>query len=111
MRQQGSAEDYVIATGETGRLEDFRRARFGAAIRRCDSTLMRPADISNGLANPFNTLNCFGWQAKYRITEVVKLIVSAEQNAVKRKRISGTHTKDGLSTTDQARYCLQECIK
>jgi GDPmannose 4,6-dehydratase len=85
MLQQEQPEDYVIATGESHRLEEFVEAAFselGLDWRRYvikDSTLLRPADISLGRANPARARERLGWQARSRMRDVVRMMIQAER--------------------------------
>lgn len=84
MLQRDTADDYVIATGETRRLEDFVAAAF-----RCvgldwrdhvdvDPSLLRPTDIAVGRANPDKARVELGWEARHRMDDVVRMMVEAE---------------------------------
>jgi GDPmannose 4,6-dehydratase len=79
--QQEKADDFVIATGETNRLEDFV-----AEVFRCvgldwsdyvesDATLLRPSEIMVSRANPEKSARILGWQAKYGMKDVVRMMV------------------------------------
>jgi GDPmannose 4,6-dehydratase len=79
--QQDTAEDYVIATGTSHKLEDFVEAVF-----RCcglnwhdhvvsDRGLFRPTDISIGRGNPLKAKEKLGWQAQYKMADVARMMV------------------------------------
>jgi len=79
--QQEKADDFVIATGETNRLMDFV-----AEVFRCvgldwhdhvesDATLLRPSEIIASMANPEKSAKILGWQAKYRMKDVARMMV------------------------------------
>jgi GDPmannose 4,6-dehydratase len=85
MLDQDRADDYVIATGETSRLEDFVAEAFRLVgldwrehVER-DATLMRPTDLSVGRANPAKARERLGWTASCRMKDVVRQMVSACQ--------------------------------
>jgi GDPmannose 4,6-dehydratase len=84
MLQQSIAEDYVIATGESHSLEQFVEATFsrlGLDWRShvaSDSALLRPADITVGKANPNRAHQQLGWKARYKMNDVVQMMVDAE---------------------------------
>ena len=85
MLDQDRADDYVIATGETSRLEDFVAEAFRLVgldwrehVER-DATLMRPTDLSVGHANPAKARERLGWTASCRMKDVVRQMVSACQ--------------------------------
>ena len=79
--QQEKADDFVIATGETNRLEDFV-----AEVFRCvgldwrdhvesDPSLLRPSEIMVSRANPEKSARILGWQATYRMKDVARMMV------------------------------------
>lgn len=84
MLQQKTAEDFVIATGETSSLSDFVAAAFDAvsldwrAHVKTDASLRRPTDLSVGRANPKKAATALGWEAKVRMREVARRMVEAE---------------------------------
>lgn len=85
MLQQDRAEDYVIATGETTRLEDFVQEAFscvGLEWRdhvETDPSLLRPTEIMVGRGNPAKAAQVLGWQAQYRMGDVVRMMVEEER--------------------------------
>ena len=84
MLQQESAHDYVIATGESHSLEQFAEAAFACVNLdwrehvTIDPALLRPADITIGRANPARAGKRLGWQAHYRMRDVVRMMVEEE---------------------------------
>lgn len=85
MLQHETADDFVIATGETNSLEDFVSESFSAVGLSwrdhvtTDATLLRPTDLALGKANPRKAKEVLGWQANYRMREVVRKMVEEEQ--------------------------------
>lgn len=90
MLQQPKADDYVIATGETNPLEGFVDEAFcsvGLDWRRyveIDSSLLRPTDLPVGRANPAKARDKLGWQAKFKMRDVVREMVAAAQRPLMR---------------------------
>jgi GDPmannose 4,6-dehydratase len=86
MLQHDQPEDYVVATGESHRLEEFVDSAFscvGLDWRdhvAIDPSLLRPADISIGRANPTRAKERLGWRARYRMPDVVRMMVDAERD-------------------------------
>lgn len=86
MLQQPEADDYVIATGETHRLEEFIQEAFtnvGLQWRDhvdADPALIRPTEIMVGRGNPEKAFDRLGWKAKYGMHDVVRMMVEAERN-------------------------------
>jgi GDPmannose 4,6-dehydratase len=85
MLQTDSPRDYVIATGEAHSLENFVAAAFESADLDWqdhvvfDRTLFRPTDLSWSQGRPERAERELGWQAGYRMMDVVKAMMSAER--------------------------------
>lgn len=85
MLQLASPEDIVIATGEKRRLEEFISLTFSMLhldwrnFVETDVTLLRPSDILQGCGNPDRAHKVLGWRAQYRLEDVVRMMVLAEQ--------------------------------
>jgi GDPmannose 4,6-dehydratase len=85
MLQQDSADDFVIATGETTSLEDFAAEAFRLVDLdwrehiESDPTLRRPMDLTIGRANPAKAWIKLGWKANFRMRDVVREMVTARQ--------------------------------
>jgi len=83
MLQQGHAQDYVIATGTTYSLQDFAQTAFAAVgldwsdYVTTDAGQLRPTEIKRSRANPAKALRELGWQAEFRMPEIVSLMVDA----------------------------------
>ncbi|AFW95332.1 GDP-mannose 4,6-dehydratase [Anabaena sp. 90] len=83
MLQQSQPDDYVIATGESTSLEDFVAAAFVSVNLDwhdhvvVDSNLFRPTDLAVGKGNPSKAKNQLGWEARYKMQDVVKMMVDA----------------------------------
>ncbi len=81
MLQQDEADDYVIATGESYPLQDFVVEAFNSVglnwqdYVEVDRSLYRPTDISVGRANPTKAKEKLGWKAKYKMPDVVRMMV------------------------------------
>ena len=79
--QQEKGDDFVIATGETNRLEDFVAEVFrsvGLDWRNhveSDPSLLRPSEIMVSKANPEKSARILGWQATYRMRDVARMMV------------------------------------
>lgn len=85
MVQQEQPDDYVVATGESYKLEDFVAAAFdyvGLNWREhvvTDASLLRPTDIAVGRANPAKAKEKLNWQAKYKMPDAVRMMIQAKQ--------------------------------
>jgi GDPmannose 4,6-dehydratase len=84
MVQQEAPDDFVIATGESHSLEEFvdtAFAQLGLDWHEhvvIDPALFRPTEIAISRGNPRKSRETFGWQAKYKMKDVVALMVKDE---------------------------------
>ena len=75
--------NYVIASGESCDLEDFVAAAFAAVNLdwrehvAIDDSLLRPTDLAVGRGNPQKAQEILGWKAKYKMTDVVRMMSAA----------------------------------
>ncbi len=85
MLQQDKADDYIIATGQTNKLEDFIASAFSTLGLNwkqhvtIDKSLYRPTDIAIGRGNPQKAMAKLGWHAKYHMKDVVKMMIEDEK--------------------------------
>jgi GDPmannose 4,6-dehydratase len=83
MLQQDEAEDFVIATGETSPLERFVAAAFeyfGLNWKdhvKLNKAFMRPTDLLVSVGDATKAYEKLGWKAKAKMSDVVRLMVSA----------------------------------
>lgn len=81
MLQEEQPDDYVIATGESYKLEDFVAAAFNYIGLNwhehvvTDASLLRPTDIAVGRANPAKAKEKLNWQAKHKMHDVVRMMI------------------------------------
>ncbi|MCC7202806.1 MAG: GDP-mannose 4,6-dehydratase [Nitrospirae bacterium] len=84
MLHQERPEDFVIATGESHSLEEFVETAFGCVRLNwkdhvvTDPSLIRPTEIATGRGNPAKAQRVLHWQAKYRMHDVVKMMMEDE---------------------------------
>lgn len=85
MLQQDEPEDYVIATGASFALSEFVQTAFvcaGLDWREhlvTDTSLYRPTEIAVGKGNPAKAKAKLGWEAKYQMQDVVRMMVEARR--------------------------------
>lgn len=96
MLQQPKAEDFVIATGETKSLVDFIETAFNTVglnwkdhVKK-KSSLYRNTDISIGCANPKKAKEVLGWAASFRMKDVVRMMIEAENKTLNKDSCSLT---------------------
>ena len=84
MLQQKQSDDFVIATGETHSLEEFVNEAFSqTGLNWRDHVefhqgLLRPTENLIATANPGKAHSHLGWQAKSKLREVVKAMLSPQ---------------------------------
>lgn len=85
MMQQEEPEDYVVATGETAKLQDFVSEAFACVGLNwqdhvvTDASLLRPTDIAVGRGDPYKAKEKLGWQARSKMKDVVRMMIDAKQ--------------------------------
>jgi GDPmannose 4,6-dehydratase len=88
MLQQEHPDDYAIATGQSTSLEEFVETAFTSVNLNwrdyviVDSSLFRPTDLAVGRGNPHKAKMQLGWQAKYKMQDVVRMMVDAKMRSL-----------------------------
>ena len=88
MLQQETADDYVIGTGESHSVREFVQEAFGYAGLdweehvEVDQRYFRPTEVSHLRADPGKALSRLGWQAKLSFSELVRVMVDADLEAI-----------------------------
>ena len=83
MLQQDQPDDYVVATGQSYSLEDLVARAFSCVglnwkdLVVTDSSLLRPTDLAVSKGNPTKAKEQLGWAAKYKMPDVIKMMVEA----------------------------------
>ncbi len=88
MLQHSQPDDYVIATGESLPLEDFVAEAFACVgldwqkyvIK--DASLLRPTELAISRGNPAKAREKLGWQAQYKMQDIVQMMVEARRAEV-----------------------------
>ena len=79
--QMDTPEDFVIATGKSISLEGFIELVFSEfnldwqKYVKIKASLFRPLDLMQNHANPERAKKKLGWQAKYKVEDVVRFMV------------------------------------
>lgn len=90
--EQPSAEDCIVATGESHTLVEFLRTAFNLIGKewrdyvKQDEKLVRPADIMRNKVDPSKAAAHLGWKAKSRMNEVISMMLDAEMRNVREGR-------------------------
>ena len=105
MLQQANPADFVVATGETRTLADFVDTAFDCLDLDwhehvvSDASLYRPTDITLATADPSKAQRELGWRATKKMSDVVRLMVQAEQTALAENEFSATPSFSGTELT------------
>jgi GDPmannose 4,6-dehydratase len=79
--QQKQPDDFVIATGQSNTLEEFIDTAFSHKGLnwqdhvKIDPDLMRPTDLIGGKGNASKAWKQLGWEAKYKMKDVVHMMM------------------------------------
>jgi len=93
MLQQGQADDYVVATGQTHSVREFLDEVFGYLKLdwhqhvEVDSRYFRPAEVDALLGDASKARRALGWTPKITFKELARLMVDADWKLAKRERI------------------------
>lgn len=91
MLQQPKPDDYVIATGETHSVREFCQLAFDALglpwkpYVETDPRLRRPAEVDHLCGDASKARQVLGWQPRVRFPELVRLMVEADLELLKKK--------------------------
>jgi GDPmannose 4,6-dehydratase len=89
MLQQETADDYVIATGETHSVEEFVMEAFGCVdldwrkYVRTDPAFVRPPETAQLVGDPSKICSALGWKPKTSFRELVSLMVHSDLRAAR----------------------------
>jgi GDPmannose 4,6-dehydratase len=85
MLQQGEADDYVLATGETHSVQEFLEEAFGYVgldwrqYVVTDPRFLRPAEVDLLIGDYSKAKQAFGWEPRVRFSELVRMMVDADR--------------------------------
>jgi GDPmannose 4,6-dehydratase len=91
MLQQQDADDYVIATGKTTTVRDMCKVAFEHVGLNyedhvvIDPKFYRPAEVDVLLGNPSKALNKLDWKARTSLDILMKMMVEADLERVRRE--------------------------
>ena len=98
MLQQDRPDDYVLATNETHTVKEFVQHAFAHAdldwkqFVKHDDRYERPAEVDLLIGDPTKAKKQLSWEPKVRFQELVKLMVDADLEMVRRE-IEGSGTR------------------
>ena len=86
MLQQGTADDFIIATGQSHSLQYFVQCAFEALDLdwkdwvRQDRSLLRAADISQSFADPAKANTQLNWHATVQLKDIVSRLIEDQRS-------------------------------
>jgi GDPmannose 4,6-dehydratase len=96
MLQQGGADDYVIATGETRTVGDFL-SEAAACLDldwreyvEIDPRYFRPAEVDLLLGDSAKARRAFGWEPRTTFPTLVRMMVDADMTLAQREAQQAT---------------------
>ncbi|MBI4437473.1 GDP-mannose 4,6-dehydratase [Candidatus Uhrbacteria bacterium] len=95
MLQQEQPDDYVIATGETHSIKEFVEEAFRHAglgdwrtFVEIDERYKRPSEVHLLIGDASKAKQKLGWEPRVKFTELVKIMVDADEEAI-RNQLNG----------------------
>ena len=88
MLQHHTADDYVVATGESHSVREFVEAAFGHAglewerYVRLDPRYLRPSEVDHLLGDPSKARRELGWTPTVTFQDLVRRMVDADRAAL-----------------------------
>ncbi len=96
MLQQDQPEDYVVATGSAHSVRDCLEVAFDHAGLKTedhvvsDPTLLRPAEVEHLIGDASKAKRILGWEPKVGFEELIRMMVDADLELLKRERGSAS---------------------
>ncbi len=90
MLRQDTADDYVVATGETHSVRECLEIAFDQAGLRIDDhvtiddALKRPAEVDHLIGDPGKARRVLGWEPRTGFEELIRMMVDADLAALRR---------------------------
>lgn len=103
MLQQESPADFVIATGETHSVRELVEVAFGhvgldwAKYVENDPRYYRPAEVDLLVGDPSQAEQKLGWRAQTKFAGLVRLMVEADLDSLRKQQSTGHIIDDGYS--------------
>ncbi|MBN1643257.1 MAG: GDP-mannose 4,6-dehydratase [Dehalococcoidales bacterium] len=109
--QEEQPDDYVLGTGETHSVKDFLQEAFDYVkldwkqYVKIDPVYFRPTEVEYLKADTKKANKKLGWNPKIKFSDLVKIMVDADMEAIGLKPIGESKTireRNGFSTLDRA---------
>ncbi|HUU09586.1 MAG TPA: GDP-mannose 4,6-dehydratase [Phycisphaerae bacterium] len=97
MLQQDTADDYVVATGETHSVREFCEEAFGALdldysqYVEIDPRYFRPAEVELLLGDATKAREQIGWRPQVAFKQLVRMMIEHDREMAKEERILADH--------------------
>jgi GDPmannose 4,6-dehydratase len=97
--QQPEPDDYVIATNETHSVREFLEAAFAHVgldwqkYVEIDPRYFRPAEVELLIGDYSKAKQKLGWEPQTKFTDLVKLMVDADVDLLRRHREGKIHVR------------------
>ena len=91
MLQQNAPDDYVIATGETNRVQLFAEIAFGVAgiastpYIEIDERYLRPTEVDSLCGDASKAKKVFGWEPKVLMPELCQMMVDSDMQLARQE--------------------------
>jgi len=92
MLQQGTPDDYVVATGTMISVREFCELAFGSLdleykdFVEIDPRYFRPAEVDQLLGDPSKAREQLGWEPKTTVEELARMMVEADMEEARREK-------------------------
>ncbi len=100
MLQQDTADDYVIATGETHSVREFLEEVFGyldldwSKYVETNPRYYRPSEVDILLGDASKAFRVLGWKPKVSFRELARMMTDADMELAKREKLVADHGKN-----------------
>ncbi|MEE2937407.1 MAG: GDP-mannose 4,6-dehydratase [Planctomycetota bacterium] len=100
MLQQPEPDDFVLATGETHRVQDFLEAAFQAVNLdwrdhvEQDARYIRPSDVGHLIGDSNKALTKLNWRAETRLPELARIMVRSDLELMRGTKPAETATEE-----------------
>ncbi len=90
MLQQPESDDFILATGQINRVQDFLEAAFHAVdldwrnYVRQDPRYIRPSDVSHLVGDASKALRKLDWKAETRLPKLAEIMVQSDVDLMRR---------------------------
>jgi GDPmannose 4,6-dehydratase len=108
MMQAETADDFVIATGETHSIREFLEETFGyldldwREYVEIDPRYFRPSEVDLLLGDPAKARTVLGWEPKVTFKQLARLMIDHDLKLAEREQLTAEH--DGKPTLVEARW-------